>query len=152
MTGSAANQLLAQIDAAWQPFRAAVDRFGETDLANSLPSGWTAKEMLGHVAFWDEAVEGAVTSLFRKRALPEGWKFGSDYAPAGDWPSAEVHNAREAEWARDRTSEEVLRRLVNAHERLEAFLATVTEDETVEHAGYFADLGKHYTEHLGDLR
>ncbi len=109
--------------------------------------------MLAHVAFWDEAVLGVVVGMFRRDALPDGWTFGSGYLPAEgqSWPTADEHNAREAGWARRRSGREVLARFENAHEQLLAILATVTEQEASDHAGYFSGLGSHYAEHQPEI-
>ena len=117
-------------------------------------SGWTAKEMLAHVAFWDEAVVPVVVTMFRGEELPDGWAFGSGDLGLvkGNWPDADVHNAREATWARGRSATEVIERCDRAHSQLVALLATVTDDEFVSHLDYFLDLGSHYAEHLQELR
>ena len=149
---SEANErMLDRIEAAWALFRAAVDTLGVTGLETRLRQGWTAKELVAHVAFWDEAVEGAVTGLFRHQELPRGWSFGSGYAPDGEWPHFEVHNAREAAWARSQTAEAVLERSATAHTRMVAFLTTVTDGELAAHADYFGSLGEHHREHLAEL-
>ncbi|MEO8539637.1 MAG: DinB family protein [bacterium] len=148
-----ANQrMLDRIEAAWAPFHEAVDQLGENALDTPLKQGWTAKELVNHVAFWDEAVEGAVTLLFRRQALPPGWKFGSGYVPGADWPDFEVHNAREAEWARGQTKAAVLARFESAHTTMIEFLRTVTDEELKEHADYFESLGAHHREHLAELQ
>lgn len=131
-------------DAAWAPFRAAAAAMGDA-LDTPTPAGWTAKEMLAHVAFWDEAVVPIVVTMFRGEELPADWAFGSgDLGLAnGTWPEADVHNAREATWARARSSPEVIERCDRAHGQLVALLATVTDDEVVRHLDYFSDLGSH---------
>ncbi len=109
--------------------------------------------MLSHAAFWDEAIEGFVLSVYRQQALPPGWEFGSGYVPdPGEWPSFMVHNAREAEWGRGQTAEAVLDRLRASHARMLEFLQTVTDEEITGHPEYFAELGNHYTEHLPELQ
>ncbi len=116
-------------------------------------AGWTGKEMLAHVAFWDEAVVPAVVTMFRGQNLPPDWAFGSGDLGLGDgeWPAADVHNAREAAWARTRPLTDVIERCDRAHHRLAALLKSVTDGEYADHAGYFAGLGAHYDEHLAEL-
>lgn len=147
-----ASDIQARFDAAWVPFRAAVAAMGDA-LDEPTAGGWTAKEMLAHVAFWDEAVVPVVVGMFRGEELPADWSFGSgDLGLAdGAWPEADVHNAREAKWARWRSSAEVVERCDRAHSQLVALLATVTRDEVVSHLDYFLDLGNHYVEHLHEL-
>ena len=149
---SEANQrMLDRIEAVWAAFRVAVDKLGDSGLESQLRQGWTAKELVAHVAFWDEAVEGAVTGLFRHQDLPPGWSFGSGYVPGGEWPHFEVHNAREAAWARNQTAATVLERSEAAHRRMITFLRTTTDDELSAHADYFDSLGEHHREHLAEL-
>ena len=147
--GERAEVILARLEDAWLPFRAAAaGRFEEPSAA-----GWTAKEMVAHVAFWDEAVVPVVVTVFRGQQLPPGWTFGSGDLGLTDgvWPAADVHNAREAAWARARTAEEVMERADRAHVGLVELLATLTDDEDVAHVDYFENLGSHYREHLQEL-
>jgi hypothetical protein len=147
-----ADDVRARVAAEWAPFWSAVT--AAADVLERPPSaGWTAKEMLAHVAFWDEAVVPVVVTMLRGETLPAGWSFGSgDLGLAGGvWPPADVHNAREAAWARTRSPAEVVDRCESAHRQLVDLLATVTDDEVHQHLGYFQGLGSHYGEHLGDL-
>lgn len=146
--------ILRRVETAWRPIRDAATLLGEERLESRTNAGWTAKEMLAHVAFWDEAVTGVVVGMFRGEPLPDGWSFGSGYLPAEDegWAPAEVHNAREADWARPRTAAEVLGRLDCAHDQVVALLSTVTDQEALEHVDYFDRLPLHYVEHLPELR
>ncbi len=145
--------ILREVQAAWLPMREAAGRLGEEALEVRTSAGWTAKEMLAHVAFWDEAVLGVVLGMFRQEALPDGWTFGSGYLPdeGEGWPPADVHNSREAAWARQRSGAEVLDRFDRAHEQLLAVLSTVTEQEALEHSDYFNSLPLHYLEHQPEL-
>jgi hypothetical protein len=145
-----AEDIRGRVDAAWAAFRAAVP----DDLDRPTSSGWTTKEMLAHVAFWDEAVVPVVVTMFRGDPMPAGWSFGSgDLGLAGnDWPPAEVHNAREAAWARARPAAEVLERCDRAHAQLVALLLTVTDEEVAEHEHYFRPLGAHDEHHAPELR
>jgi hypothetical protein len=114
-------------------------------------SGWTVKEMLAHVAFWMETVPPFVTGMWRGDASAFDVTFPSGFHPDGEWPSADVHNAREAAWARDRSHGDVRRRLDTAASRLARFLETVTDDEVAEHRTYFAEAHDHLDEHRREL-
>ncbi|HXH20589.1 MAG TPA: hypothetical protein VNN10_01075 [Dehalococcoidia bacterium] len=150
MTGEAARRIRDDIERSWRPFR---------DLAESLrprldentPAGWTAKEMLSTIAFWDEAAVGWITIGLRGETLPDGWAFGSGYVPADSWPRDYEHNAREAEWARDRAVDEVLLRCDAAHAGLLEIIETVTDEEAAANAAYFPGLGGHYRDHMPEL-
>lgn len=147
-----ADDVRARVDRSWGRFRAAVEASVDR-LDHPTQAGWSAKEMVAHVAFWDEAVVPVVVTMFRGEVLPPGWEFGSgDLGLVDDqWPSADVHNAREAAWARSRSSAEVVERCDRAHRQLGALLATVTDDEVAEHLDYFGNLGSHYEEHLAEI-
>ena len=147
-----ADDVRARVDRSWGRFRAAVEASAGV-LDDPTPAGWSAKEMVAHVAFWDEAVVPVVVTMFRGEALPPGWEFGSGDLGLGDdeWPSPDVHNAREAAWARTRSSAEVVERCDRAHRELAVLLATLTDDEVAEHLDYFGKLGDHYEEHLAEI-
>lgn len=151
MALASAADLIAQVDRAWGPFAEAVERLGEHGIEGETLAEWSGKEMLGHVAFWDEAVVGAVTGMIRGQEMPEGWGFKSGYVPSGDWPRADVHNAREAAWARGQTAAAVLERLWKSHREMREFLGSVTPEELKERPDYFNGIGKHYIEHQADL-
>ena len=141
------HPLVQQVDEAYRPFRDAVDR---ADLDAPTSAGWTAKEMVAHVAFWKEASVGVVHNLFRGEPDP-AVAFGSGYEPGDEWPVADVHNAREAAWARTQDAAAVVERLDRAHRLQCEALATVTDDERAAHAEYFDVLGDHEREHLAEL-
>ena len=141
----AADEIRTRIEGAWRAFRAAIDT---VDLEAPTRAGWTAKEMLAHVAFWMETVPPYVTGAFRGDPSAFSITFPSGYvAGEGDWPHADVHNAREAAWARDRAAAEVMGRAERAHDELRAFLTTVTDDEVAANAAYFAEVADHLEEH-----
>lgn len=151
--GQRATAILNAVEVTWQPMLEAVRRLGSDGLELPTTAGWTAKEMVAHVSFWDEAVLGVVTGMFRHQPLPDGWTFGSGYLPEDGegWPMADEHNAREAAWARGRSGSDVLARFEHAHDQLVAILATVTEQEVTDHADYFGGLGSHYGVHQPEL-
>jgi hypothetical protein len=151
MPGARATELLARVERTWRPLRDTADALGSDALERATPAEWTAKEMLAHVAFWEEAVEGAVRARFRGEDMSR-WTFGSGWSPGDDpWPRADVHNAREAAWARAQPASAVLARLDRAHAGMVAFLTTVPDDEIAAHEAYFAEIGDHFTEHLPEL-
>ena len=148
--GSAA-ELRARVEQAWQEFRAAIDGVGLDEVTSA---GWSTKEMLAHIAFWMETVPPFVTGAFRGDPSAFEVTFPSGYVPGddGEWPAADVHNAREAAWARTRSDDTVVARADRAHDRLRAFLETVTDEEADEHAAYFADVDGHLDAHrVGEL-
>jgi hypothetical protein len=110
--------------------------------------------MLGHLAFWEEAMEPVVTTMFRGDQLPAGWVFGSGYVTDdGDWPIADVHNAREAAWASGQTATTVLARLDAAHARGLVIAGTFTAEEAADprFQSYIADKCREYEGHLPEI-
>jgi hypothetical protein len=150
MPSSEKAQVLARVQKQWGPFRALAESL-RARLEEETPAGWTAREMLGTVAFWDEAAFGWITLGIRGGELPAGWTFASGFDHGQGWPHADVHNAREAAWAKAKSTDEVLARLDAAHEQLLAILSTVGKEEATKNADYFSQLGGHYAGHRPEL-
>lgn len=153
MPGESAMRVISEVEASWAPIRTGLETLPDAALEATPPGTWSAKETLAHLAFWSEAVEGYMTLVVRQRPLPGGWHFGSGYSPAADvpWPHFEVHNAREAAWARSQQPAVVRARMATAHEGLVRFLATVTDAEVEADPQYFAQLSAHHREHSAGL-
>jgi hypothetical protein len=149
--GETATGIAQDVQSAYEQLRAAVDALGADGFDRATGAGWTAKEMTAHVAFWEEAPVPVIRFMLRGNPMPASWEFGSGTFAEESWPSADVHNAREAAWASGRTAEEVLTRWTAAHGALMEELATVTADEVSRHARYFAELAEHLVEHLREI-
>jgi hypothetical protein len=147
----ASRRIIEEVQRNWRPFRDAVDRLDESRLEEQTPAGWSAKEMLATVAFWDEAAPGWITMGIRGQPLPAGFKFGSGFESGPSWPPFDEHNSREAAWGAGHSAREVLQRLDDAHEKLLAMLATVTEVEEAANKDYFRGLAAHYPDHQPEL-
>ena len=150
------NELARNLQEAGARFRKEIDRIGPEGLERPTPAGWTAKEMLGHMGFWMEASEAVVEAMFRGKELREGWAFGSGYTHGeedGEWPYSDVHNAREAEWARGRTSDEVIGRLDRAHKKALELARSLTDEELQDDRfrEHFQEKAGHYDEHRSEL-
>lgn len=141
-----ADELRGDIERAAGAFGTALDG---RDLEAATPSGWTAKEMVAHVAFWLETVPPFVSGAFRGDDAAFAVTFRSGYVPPddGSWPGADVHNAREAAWAREQTPDAVLQRLDDATRSLREFLVTVSDEEAAERADYYRDIAGHLDAH-----
>lgn len=138
----------------WDAFRSVVARLGPDGLERRTSAGWTAKEMLGHMAFWDETVEPIVMAMFRGEKLAEDWAFSSGYThPDGAWPLAAEHNARESAWARGRSAEDVVARLDAAHARAMEIARSLSdvEVEDVRYQEYLLGKAAHYDEHRSEV-
>ena len=150
-----ASTMIDTVKDRWNELRRLADELGPDALEQETPSGWTAKEMLAHVAFWQEAAVYVIEHMLRGKPDPTTWMFPSGYDPFAvdeDWPSDLVHNAREAAWARTQDSTAVLDRLDRAHDGLLDVLATVTDVEVAASEDYYGEIHGHLAEHLEELR
>jgi Mycothiol maleylpyruvate isomerase N-terminal domain len=153
---SGVNDLAEQFDATWLRFRAAVDDLGEAQMESPTRVGWTAKEMLGHLGFWLEATEGVIVGIFRGEPLRDDFAFESGYVPDPDapWPTADVHNAREASWARSRSAAEVVARLDAGHTVFTSLLESLRADELTDdrYSNYVDHMCTEFDAHLEELQ
>ena len=148
------NPLVEAMEAGWRGFRAAVDHLLPDGLEQPTPAGWTAKEMLAHVAFWDETVEPVIVAMYRGGSLDRDWAFGSGYThPDGPWPRTDEHNAREAAWASPLPAADVVARLDAAHARALGIVRSLTDDElqNPRYQHYLGNHAAHYDEHRLEL-
>jgi hypothetical protein len=156
---SSVAELLERVEAACRPLREAVAGFRLADFDRRTRAGWTVKEMLAHVAFWEETAEPLLAGF---RGHPdielEAWYHGDLEAYArdvrSDWPPAMVHNAREAAWARPRGPSEVVARWDAAHRRVLELIDGLSEDDLRDErivAKLLACCSNHYQEHLTEL-
>jgi uncharacterized protein (TIGR03083 family) len=149
------NELVVEAEAAWRRFRETVSRLTPVQLESPTATGWTAKEMLGHLAFWAEATEGVIVGMFRGEPLRPDFAFGSGYEPDENapWPIADVHNAREAAWATPRPADEVIARLDAGHDRYVELLKSLTPDELADprFQGYVDDVCVELDAHRDEL-
>jgi hypothetical protein len=160
MASEGARRQLDLVEEVWAPFRAEVARLARGDqLERVTPAGWTIKEMMAHIAFWEETVKPVFVGWFRGEpdSSFEGWYGGEDLGLTRDdpWPVSDVHNAREAASARARPSAEVVARLEPAHRQVVEVVESLTEEEA-DNARYtekIADaMWRHYAEHLRELQ
>lgn len=149
---------LTLIELGWRRLRKAVELLDDGRMEATTSAGWTVKEMVAHVSFWEEALYPIINAMYRrKEVVPEEWYGGDDLAltPGGPWPSADVHNAREAAWARAKSAQDVMARWDRAHELLLSVLMTISDDEARSDE-YLARIGAltydHYAEHLAELQ
>lgn len=151
----AGNELSEAFEQAWAPFREAV---AQADLDRTTSGGWTVKEMLSHVAFWDETVSAVIPMILRGGGeIPAdfpGFASGYEAPEDGTWPHFDEHNAREAAWGRAQSGEAVVKRLDAAHAQALAALEALTPEE-VEAEPFrkyvFDEKAAHYEEHLREL-
>ena len=152
MSTNPVEEVRQLIDDRWEPLSAAIDRMSAERLDAPTNPGWTAKESIAHLAFWDEAAYGFMLLTYFNEPLPDGWSFGSGWLPGDEpWPHFEVHNAREAEWARQQAGADVLARLDRAHDQLLSLMPRLTPELVEADAEHLAEISRHYVAHLEEL-
>jgi hypothetical protein len=108
---------------------------------DKLPAGWTLKEMVGHLAYWESTIPAFVDSL-RTGTPREG---GAD---------VDALNARAAAEARGLSREEVLLRWDDAHSEMLEVARNLTDAE-LEDASFMqkfeGESYGHYPDHHADL-
>lgn len=131
--GHWAREQLAVLDCGWERLTSVLERLDDDGFHQPLSEGWNVKEMLAHLAFWEETSVPVVRTILRGGPVVpvEEWYGGTDleWSPDMPWPDADTHNAREARWARARRPVEVVERLNQARSKLKAIVATVTDEE-----------------------
>lgn len=153
------SELRDRVEVGCRPLREAVAGLRAADFDRRTRAGWTVKEMLAHVAFWEETAEPLVASFRRQPDLAlEVWYHGDVEAYARDalseWAPAMAHNAREAAWARPRTPWEVLARWDAAHQRVMELIEGLTDAELRDElfvVKLLACCSNHHEEHLAEL-
>jgi hypothetical protein len=158
MTSGRLDEQLTLIEAGWRRLRREVELLDDGRMETRTSAGWTVKEMVAHVCFWEEAVYPIINAMYRRNeVVPEEWYGGDDLAltPGEPWPTADVHNAREAAWARARSAQDVMARWDRAHQLLLSVVKTISDDEA-QSDEYLTRIGAltydHYAEHLAELQ
>lgn len=133
---STSQELLARIEKGWTHFRSAVAAAGLPALEERTSAGWTYKELLAHIAAWEETIP--------PRLAAEGFPYA-----VGD---ADAFNAAAAASARERRPAEVVRRLDLAHAALVAAVGRIADRDIGEPTDFLAGNSyDHYEEHRDEL-
>lgn len=128
--------LLAKIDSSWHALQAAIMEVSREEASKPGVTGdWSLKDLLGHIAFWDEqAIREA-----RRRA-------------AGEPPrtiDVQALNEEDAAANRDLGYDELYERMQAAHTRL---IAALSEMPMVDPDAVEDDTWDHYDEHAAEIR
>ena len=134
-------ELLGKISGAHRSMREAIAWLPAQRWDEKLPAGWSLKEMVGHLAYWESTIPAFVEAL--RTGTPRD---------AGD--DADTLNARAAAEARGLSRDEVLGRWDDAHsEMLE--VARNLSDAELQDASFMQkfeeDTYGHYPNHYADL-
>ncbi|MEK6226918.1 MAG: DinB family protein [Chloroflexota bacterium] len=134
-------ELRKRISQAHRSMREAIGALPPSRWDEKLPAGWTLKEMVGHLAYWESTIPAFVDSL-RTGTPREG---GAD---------VDELNARAAAEARGLSREEVLLRWDDAHSEMLEVARNLTDAE-LEDASFMqkfeGETYGHYPDHYADL-
>ncbi|MGH2491446.1 MAG: maleylpyruvate isomerase N-terminal domain-containing protein [Candidatus Limnocylindria bacterium] len=135
------SDLLAKIEHGYVASRAVVEGLPAERWDEPLPSGWTLKEMVGHLAYWESTVPPYIEAL----------RTGSPREAGGD---VDAKNAKAAAEARALSRDEVLRRWTDAHQDTLALVKGLNADEIADERFIEKLNGEtygHYPDHFADL-
>ncbi|HVD31775.1 MAG TPA: maleylpyruvate isomerase N-terminal domain-containing protein, partial [Methylomirabilota bacterium] len=139
--GTSKDELLGKISATHRSMREAIGALPAPRWDEKLPAGWTLKEMVGHLAYWESTIPAFVESA----------RSGT---PHEDGDDADELNARAAAEARGLSREEILRRWDDAHAAVLEVARNLTDSELADDAfmeKFEGDTYGHYPNHYADL-
>lgn len=139
VTSPTAAELLHTIDDRWQAWVDVVDGIREDQLGAETCGFWTTRDLLGHVAFWEDWGLQAIRSSLTGEAPP---------ADDDDLNQSEVDKHKNDSVA------DLKRYRAEAHDRLMTYLRSIQDEPTfvalvTDNAGEFHD---HYDEHAAQVR
>ena len=133
-------ELIERIREGWRPLRRALARAGNSRLDEKIASGWTAKAMLAHLAYWLEALD---------ESLPE--RLAGRRGPIRD---AQAENDRIEAEAATLSAHAVVKRLDDAYKKVFDIVQALPADEDVHFMAIRLIAGEsygHFFEHLVEI-
>ncbi len=120
-----------------------LDAVAEADLTREATIGggeWSAKDLIGHLASWEEVALQALEA-WRRRDVP--WVEGEEgpFGPSGD-QNLDAFNARAVEEKRHLSLEEVRRTSRETHQELITAITALSDDEWRTKAFYPTEGGR----------
>ena len=135
------KDLIAKIEQGYIASRAVLDALPTDRWDEPLPAGWTLKEMVGHLGYWETTVRPYIEAL----------RSGAPREQGGD---ADAENAKVAAEVRGLTREQVLERWAAAHADVLAVADSLNEDELADESvneKFNGETYGHYPRHFADL-
>jgi hypothetical protein len=135
------SDLLTKIEHGYIASRAVVEALPGERWEEQLPSGWSLKEMVGHLAYWESTVPAYIAAL----------RTGAPREPGGD---VDAKNANVAAEVRSLSRDDVLQRWAAAHANVLILLGTLTDTELSDERVIEKLQGEtygHYPDHFADL-
>jgi hypothetical protein len=126
-TPATSEDLLARVDEAWRPFRAAIRGVGRARMNEPTGSGWTYRDLLAHVAAWHDLTTRRLRKFREAGTFPRPGDELSLGLPA--FRDADDFNARVMASHRLVGAEALLDELDTAFRSLRSELATLRDDQ-----------------------
>lgn len=139
--GTSKSELIAKIEHGYVTSRAVLDALPPERWSEALPAGWTLKEMVGHLAYWEDTVAPFIESL----------RSGEGQGSAG---SVDEQNAKAGASAKGLPREEVLKRWERAHQSVVEMVHSLSDDDVADERVVDKVEGEtygHYPDHYADL-
>jgi len=135
------SELLARVEHLYVATRAVLDAVPAERYDEKLPSGMTLREVLAHLAAWEETVPPRVQSVLAG---------GGDL---GDYSDVDGFNARVSAETRDTSIDELKERLARSHAAVVRVVRSFEGREVPELAMQIVEWNttQHYPDHFGDL-
>jgi hypothetical protein len=133
-------ELIERMREGWRPFRRALGRIGTKRLDEKTASGWTAKAMLAHLAYWLEALEESLPERLAGRR--------------GRIRDAQAENDKTEAAAAQERAQDVVKRLDGAYGKAVEVVQALPPDEDVHFMAIRLIAGEsygHFTEHLAEI-
>ncbi len=106
----------------------------ELEKPGTVGGGWSAKDLIGHIATWEEVALGALEE-FRRGEIPFPERPEGPFAPPGT-ASVDAFNARTIEEKRRLSLDEVRARAQAVHRDLVAAIESLSDEEWKAKAFY----------------
>ena len=136
--------MLRRIDEGWRELREGIRHLGRAGMGRRTPTGWTYKDLVGHIAAWEEEAARGLRTLVSGGEVP---RFGTDDA-------VDAFNARAVAERRLVGAEAIIDELEAAHRQL-VTVVTGLSDEVIadERTQRWIDANTfgHYAEHRDEL-
>ena len=153
-TPATSKELLALVDEAWRPFREAVRGIGRARVGEPTGAGWTYRDLIAHVAAWEDLTARRLRALRTTGRLPGP----GDESTVGvaAFRDADDFNARVVTSHRLVGAEALHDELDTAHRALRAELEQLADDRLGENDGQViavvaGNTYGHYAEHAAEL-
>jgi hypothetical protein len=128
------DEIIGNIERSWTAWTAALNGIPAESTTEPGVSGYfSIKDLIGHIAFWDEQ------DLIRAHKLARG----EDVQP-NDWAAM---NDREYEQHKNDTLEQQTARMLDAHARLSADVRTLDRIDSLK----LSDTWEHYDDHRAQV-